>query len=1125
MEDASKELIESLPNTIDKNIMRRFWSENDQMIRPGTYLSGDNHTAPLGVYALGNFDKTKSTTSAISKILYPDLKTIGGPGLSPDSYSSILRQAQRGSKKLRWGQGFTQWNDSAVDNAHLYHRWKQMKAGIITPEQYKSEFDAWAVPLGGRPAEIKIAPKFRQVIGNDGKPYMIEQPQTKTLVIPHPYIMYRKQGGILKAQGGNILPISPLDQARWQAYKIVTDPNVWWRGGANLKDIAKNVLRSKPVMEDQNKAEFLFGVKRPETTDGQAYDWENDIKENGYQNVKSYEGTLNPYNEYVLNDRDKELVKELAKSGYTTSLNVNDEYSDPKTEFIDPDTPYFDDVHNYRVRFHNDENGNPVISASDLYDFGKNYSQDFKDLNIERGGNGKLEWQRRLLNMVGQPYKLIQHNIPIRFTNNPQGNEIQRVNSFTQQVLDKLSDEDIAKITNSGLITPSIIRNKQSGILKHQQGGFLNLWQKAYGSKLGEGIRTLLFGKDNNLSDEEYMQKHGIARPITGFAPLPTVPESGPFEGIEYLTEGNFGTGARYNAGLFKKLTEKEAARVLKTMRSKPTATQSNWSKFLQKSIQEQDNIVKYWNGERFSSMSQLKQYPKEFNKFQNWINGIKKHQVGGIVFNPYISEEQKDIKLVENEPEPYQPSIIYTSTPESKEEKVTIAPLPESESDTTESVETEPVVTTEPVKKKGKVIYKTNGMNVGNMQGIIDAFSNAGIDIRVTSGVRPGSYTKQGKVSHHMTGWALDITPIDTSPQGFRNFLDQVRNSPELIKYLQDNKIGILRETNKSALGKTGGSGIHLHVGRDKSAVEDLARLLAQKTPYLGHDNENDWYLGSFKNGGVLRRQFGGMAVAFTPYLKEEEKKTELVDEPDITPYQPTIVYKEKPVETEEMVLPKEPITEEPITEEPPQEMSTPELTEKDIKVLNTDGTEDEKQVAAIKYLSQKLQIRPDQAAGVVGIFTHESHFKLNSENKMEKRGENENVKSNEYGIGINQWTHGRHHDYVNWITSHGNNSLKTQLDFAINEIETKFPDFLNNLRNSENVQDATAYTWMQYTGAQHKNFTKDYMYSTLIPRKEAASAAWLQKHLGRVGTQGKLERRVKYANEALEKYLNSIK
>ena len=64
-----------------------------------------------------------------------------------------------------------------------------------------------------------------------------------------------------------------------------------------------------------------------------------------------------------------------------------------------------------------------------------------------------------------------------------------------------------------------------------------------------------------------------------------------------------------------------------------------------------------------------------------------------------------------------------------------------------------------------------------------------------------------------------------------------------------------------------------------------------------------------------------------------------------------------------------------------------------------------------------------------------------------------------------------------------------------------------------------------MQYTGAQHKNFTKEYMYSTLIPKKEAASAAWLQKHFGKVGTQGKLERRVKYANEALQKYVDSMK
>lgn len=274
----------------------------------------------------------------------------------------------------------------------------------------------------------------------------------------NPDIRY-KQGGILKAQpGGKLTPINPLNWAKWQAYKIVTDPNVWWRGGANKKDIIKNILRTKPVMDDQNKAEFLFGSKRQETTDGKAYDWQEDITKNNYWNVKSYKGIINPYNEYIVHENDEALINKLADKGYTPkeSVNVNDEYTDPKTGYLNKETPYFDDVHNYRLRFHKDSNGQPVISASDLYDFGKNYSEGFQDLYEERGGTGKIEWQRKLLNLVGKPYKLVQHNIPIRFvsdTSNLNLQEKQRVKSFYDQVLNKIQKHQVGGIVYNPYIS------------------------------------------------------------------------------------------------------------------------------------------------------------------------------------------------------------------------------------------------------------------------------------------------------------------------------------------------------------------------------------------------------------------------------------------------------------------------------------------------------------------------------------------------------------------------------------------------------------------------------------------------------------------------------------------------
>lgn len=266
---------------------------------------------------------------------------------------------------------------------------------------------------------------------------------------------------ILKAQNGlGKLPIiGPITKSI--AYKVVTEPSVWFAGGATPKSVIKALTTKND--NDDNKKYFLFGVDRPETEDKMAYNWQKDIEQNNYKNVKSYKGVLNPYNEYIINDRDKGLIEELAKKNYSAGLNINDEYTDPNTGYLSKDTPYFDDVHNYRIVFHN-KDGQPVISASDLYDFGKNYSSGFAEMYEERTGskNGKtkLEIQRKLLNSVGQPYKLVQHDIPIKFTDNPQGSEINRINSFTDQVLNRLSDRNIANILETGYIDPSIIKSK-----------------------------------------------------------------------------------------------------------------------------------------------------------------------------------------------------------------------------------------------------------------------------------------------------------------------------------------------------------------------------------------------------------------------------------------------------------------------------------------------------------------------------------------------------------------------------------------------------------------------------------------------------------------------------------------
>jgi hypothetical protein len=72
-----------------------------------------------------------------------------------------------------------------------------MNNGEITPEQYKQIYDAWAIPLGGRPAEIRTTPAFRTVTDNNGVTKTVPQEAKKYVIMPHPYIYYQKQGGTI----------------------------------------------------------------------------------------------------------------------------------------------------------------------------------------------------------------------------------------------------------------------------------------------------------------------------------------------------------------------------------------------------------------------------------------------------------------------------------------------------------------------------------------------------------------------------------------------------------------------------------------------------------------------------------------------------------------------------------------------------------------------------------------------------------------------------------------------------------------------------------------------------------------------------------------------------------------
>ena len=127
----------------------------------------------------------------------------------------------------------------------------------------------------------------------------------------------------------------------------------------------------------------------------------------------------------------------------------------------------------------------------------------------------------------------------------------------------------------------------------------------------------------------------------------------------------------------------------------------------------------------------------------------------------------------------------------------------------------------------------------LGLMGEFVKIATEEGIPFRVTSGYRPNSITSNGSRSWHSKGLALDIIPKEgVSWEVFKNSFNK---APKTLKWIRDNKMGILDETTPEMLARTGGTGAHWHIGRDKMAVDSFSKMFPIS-----------------KNGGVLKAQWG---------------------------------------------------------------------------------------------------------------------------------------------------------------------------------------------------------------------------------------------------------------------------
>lgn len=149
--------------------------------------------------------------------------------------------------------------------------------------------------------------------------------------------------------------------------------------------------------------------------------------------------------------------------------------------------------------------------------------------------------------------------------------------------------------------------------------------------------------------------------------------------------------------------------------------------------------------------------------------------------------------------------------------------------------------------------------------------------------------------------------------------------------------------------------------------------------------------------------------------------------------------------------------------------------VTAEDEEVLASDGTNEQKLAASLHYLQDQYGFSKAGASGFLACLNASSHMKLGAANKQEKNGQNGNVNKNQYGIGIMQWTHGRHDDFLNYVKNNGGKAdLKTQLDFGMTELARK-PELLAKLQSIENPEDAAAYTWACFMAEQNKVSTLD--------------------------------------------------
>lgn len=171
----------------------------------------------------------------------------------------------------------------------------------------------------------------------------------------------------------------------------------------------------------------------------------------------------------------------------------------------------------------------------------------------------------------------------------------------------------------------------------------------------------------------------------------------------------------------------------------------------------------------------------------------------------------------------------------------------------------------------KGKPIKKYQDGLKENMVGFTTELTKVFPDLRITSGFRPRAFTKQGAVSRHALGEAIDI-------EGRKDVYDYLWNTKEGVSLLNRFNVGVLDETTPEMLEKTGGTGAHYHIGADSTLVpkakQRYKELTGSDTPMT--DYFVNPYMNQSNNISILPETEINTTFASTSldYLKNEELK-----------------------------------------------------------------------------------------------------------------------------------------------------------------------------------------------------------------------------------------------------------